>query len=87
MELELTPDDEEVSVTVSLDRLYAELGNQGILGDEVDGREFIYLAALALEAREKDNYDINDTLMEFIRNSGAVDTDLDDADDIEVILR
>lgn len=87
MEIELTPTDSEVTVTVSTDRIAEELGEQGVLGDDVASTEFFYLSALALETREDDRYDVERAIMEFLRNSRAIDADMDDCDEIESILR
>lgn len=87
MDIELTPTDSEVTVTVSTDRIAEELGTQGILGDDVASTEFFYLSALALETRENSQYDVERAVMEFLRNSAAVPVDMDDCDEIENILR
>lgn len=87
MDLELTPTDSNVSVTVSTDRISEELGEQGILSDDTASPEFFYLAALALETHSNSRYDVEDAIMEFLRNSGAVDVDMSDCDEIENILR
>ena len=87
MEIELTPTDSEVTVTVSTDRIAEELGEQGILGDDVASTEFLYLSALALETREHSQYDIERAVMEFLRNSSAIDADMSECDEIENILR
>lgn len=87
MEIELTPTDSDVSVTVSTDRISEELGEQGILSDDTANSEFFYLAALALETHPNSRYDIEDSIMEFLRNSGAVDVDMSECDEIENILR
>jgi len=90
MEIELTPRDSELSVSVSVERLHEELGNQGILGDDVprDEADFFYLAALSLGTRDDEQYDINRTLMEFIRNArGFEHVTPEAADRIEDLLR
>lgn len=86
MEIELCAADEEITLTVSTDRLAKEIGDQGILGGAPNS-EFLYLAALALETHADDNYDIEDSLMEFLRNSYDVDVNLDECNEIEAILR
>lgn len=86
--INLTPEDSEVTVDVSIERLYDELGRQGILGDNVERAEFFYLAALALECREDESYDIQDTLIEFIRNSGELEhVSMEESGAIEQLLR
>lgn len=87
MDFELAPRDSDLSVTVSDERLYEELGDQGILGEDVEGHEFFYLAALAIECREDNRYSVERVIVEFIRNSPAVDVTLGKASDIEEILR
>lgn len=86
MDFELAPYDSDISVTVSDERLYNELGEQGIMSD-ADGREFFYLAALALECREDDDYPVEAVIMEFIRNSDSVDVSWKEANEIEALLR
>lgn len=84
--LKLTPTDSEVEIDVSIERLYKEIGEQGILSGDGDG--FFYLAGLALECYEDERYTITDTLMEFIQNSGEFEhVTQEAADDIEKLLR
>lgn len=86
MEFELVPNDGDVSVTVSDERLWEELGDQGILGDE-DGEEYFYLAALALECREDNNYPIERVLAEFIFNTDALEMTSEERETIVEALR
>lgn len=73
---------------VSFERLSEELGDQYIINTEEPQPEFAYLAAIALETYDDPKYDIEDTLMEFIRNTSALDNlDMDECDEIEIILR
>jgi hypothetical protein len=85
MEIELTPRDGELSVSVSIDRLYNELGEQGILGEDVEDSDFFYLAALALECYEDEDYDLEDVILEVLRVTERAS--LEEADEIEAILR
>lgn len=85
MELELT-DTDELTVSVSLKKIADRLGEEYILGDNPDP-DFAYLAAIALETYGDNSYDIEDTLMEFIRNADLDQLDSQDCDDIEEMLR
>lgn len=72
---------------VSFERLSEELGDQYIINTEESHPEFAYLAAIALETYDDPRYEIEDTLMEFIRNTSALDNlDMDDCDEISLIL-
>jgi len=77
----------ELTVDASLDEISDALGNDYILSDTAEGREFAYLAALALETQDNDSYDIERTLMEFIRNEDTLNIDASDCNEIEAILR
>lgn len=86
--IRLAPDNDEVSVEVSIERLHEELGTQGILDGDVDGREFFYLAALSLECHDDDEYDATRVVMEFVRNSSEFEhVTPEAANDIEKLLR
>lgn len=87
MDVELTPNDSDVSVTVSTERISKEVGDQGILGDNVGNREFFYLAALALETEPDDTYSIERTLIEFVRNTSSISLEDSEYDKIEEVLR
>lgn len=83
----LTGSDGDVSVEVTLDAIAKELGEQYILNSDEEQPEFAYLAALALETYNEDRYSIEDTLMEFIRNTSALNqVDADECDEIEALL-
>lgn len=84
--IDVTPTDSEVTVEVSLERLYEELSQQGTLGKDMDGHEYFYLAALALELRGEE--DIEYVLMEFIRNCSELEhVTREGVDRIEDLLR
>lgn len=88
MEIDLTPRDESVTVSVDVERLHEALGEQGILGEDVEGTEFFYLSALALECREAEDYSATDVVMEYIRNSSEFEhVTREAADDIENLLK
>lgn len=72
--LELTPQDSDVTVEVTTERIAEALGNQGILSEEIENTGHIYLAALALECRDSKT-SIEATLDEYITNSHALDDD------------
>lgn len=67
--IDIAPDDDGITVEVSIEQLWEELGEQGILGDDVDEPDFFYLAALALECYEDDDYTPSDVVLEFIEHS------------------
>lgn len=79
--------DAETTVDVSLEELGERLGEQYILEGERDERAFGFLAAIALETMNDSSYDIEDTIMEFIRNTDSIDVTLEEANEIENILR
>lgn len=81
MEIELNPRDSELDVSVSIGRISEEFGTQGILGDGVprEDADHFYLAAIALETMDDEQYDINDALMEYIRNSSGFEHVTDEA--------
>lgn len=85
-DLELTPNDEDVTIEVDLDHLSEQIGSQMVISEDELRPEFGYLAALALETRCDARYDVEDTLMEFIRNSSALDVDAQDCEEISLIL-
>jgi len=85
--VELCPQDEEVSVDVTFDKLAEQIGNQHILQGDEKTAAFAYLAALALECEGDGRYDIEDVLSEFLHNSSALDISLEEADKIDAILR
>lgn len=76
----------EVEAEASFEDLARALGDQYILNSDEDP-EFAYLAALALETHDNDDYEVEDTLMEFIRNSSELGVTADDCDEIEALLR
>jgi hypothetical protein len=83
--LTLTDEEEDVSIEVELRTIAERLGDEYILSDD-DESDFAYLSAIALETKDS-NYTIQDTLMEFIRNTSALDNvDADDCDEIEGLL-
>ena len=75
-----------VNADVSIDELADRISYQYIIQGDSD-REFAYLAALALETKLNDEYDIERTLSEFIRNTSALDLSLEECEEIEEILR
>lgn len=90
MEIELIPTDSDVNVSVSTERISDELGRQGILGDDVSREDsaYFYLASIALGTQDDEQYDLNRTLMEYIRNSREFEhVSSDAADRIEDLLR
>ena len=83
--LTLTDEEGDVSIEVELRTIAERLGDEYILSDD-DESDFAYLAAIALETKDN-HYTIQDTLMEFIRNTSALDSvDADDCDEIEGLL-
>jgi hypothetical protein len=77
-----------INLSVNVDELSEEIGEQLILSDDLDNREFFYLAALALECHDDDDYDATDVIMEFLRNSAAFeDVSLETCNEIEGLLR
>lgn len=83
--LTVTEPESDVTVDIDIDRLHREICRQGITGGDAEDVPNFYLAALAIGTR--DEYDINETLMEFIRNSEELDVSKDAADRIEDLLR
>lgn len=83
--LTITQPDSDVTVEVDIDRLHRELCRQGITEGDAEDVPNFYLAALAIGTR--DDYTLNETLMEFIRNSEELDVSKDAADRIEDLLR
>lgn len=76
---------ETLTIEVDIDDLHKEFCRQGITEGEGEDPAYFYLAALALECRDDEDYDLHDTLMEFIRHE--LDTSEDAADRIEDLLR
>lgn len=77
----------EVEAEASFEDLARALGDQYILNSEKDP-EFAYLAALALETHDNDDYEVEDTLMEFIRNSSELENvTVEACDEIEMLLK
>lgn len=77
----------ETETNASLEELSEAIAEQMILGDVGDDR-YGYLASLALECGEDSDYDVTDTLMEYIRHARAYeDLSLDECNQIEAILR
>lgn len=72
----ITPANDDVMVAVKLNEL----------DENCESPEFLYLAAIALETYENDSYEIEDTLMEFMRNTAALDIDEADCRNIARIL-
>lgn len=72
-------------IEVSFDVFAEALGKQYILNEDVEHDGFAYLASLTLETRDREDYDIERTLTEFIRNSSDLDTE--EVDAIEELLR
>ena len=85
--VELCPQNEEVSVEVTFDELAKQIGDQHILHGDEKTAAFAYLAALALECEDSSRYDIEDVLSEFLHNSSAIDISLEEADEIEALLK
>ena len=85
--IEVVTDEDGVSLEISLTALADMVGEQKILRPDKSIRPFGYLAALALETAERNDYDIERTLMEFIRNSSSIEITPEDCDEIELILR
>jgi hypothetical protein len=56
-----------MSVEVSLRTLADKLGDEYILSPQ--DSSFEYLAAMALETSEQSSYEVDDVILEFIRNS------------------
>ena len=77
----------ELRAEVSFDELAEQIGDQHILHGDEETAAFAYLAALALECEDDDRYDIEDALSEFLHNSSAIDISLEEADEIDAILR
>lgn len=75
----------ETTVDIDLDEVANRIGEEYILGDQVS--EQGYLAALALETMEDDDYDIERTLIEFIENTSEPDLDRSEREEIVEILR
>jgi hypothetical protein len=74
---------------MSLHELSEELGSQYIMGSsEIENRDFAYLGAIALETAHSDDYELSDTLLEFINNASSFEhLDDDDIEEIEEKLR
>lgn len=85
--LDLNPEDDDLTVEVSLTSLHRAIGKQGILNEDEENPEYFYMAALALECSQDDDYPIDATVMEFIRNCEALDVSQEAADDIEKLIR
>lgn len=86
-ELELTPVNSEVDVTVSFEVISDELGEQYILSKQ-DERDFAYMAGIALETADDNGYQLIDALMEFIRNSSRFShVSATECNEIEMLLR
>jgi len=87
-QLTLTDEEDEVSVEVEFERLARRLGDEYIVNTDESNPEYAYLSALALETYDNNRYSIEDTLMEFIRNSSALDhVDAEACDEIEMLLK
>lgn len=77
----------ELRPEVTFDELAEQIGEQHILNGDEETAAFAYLAALALECEDSDRYDIEEVISEFLHNSSAVDISLEEADEIDAILR
>lgn len=84
--LDIAPSDEELTVEVSIERLCEELGEQGILGQD-EGSEYFYLASLALECHDRDDYSIEDVLVEFIITERGAELSEEELEEIKEILQ
>lgn len=51
------------------EELAEQIGSQGIMNSSSGSRPFYYLAAIALECEQDDDYTIEDTLIEFVENA------------------
>lgn len=76
-----------VETDVDLETIHTELCEQGIARSAGQEMDHFYLAALALGTKDDKDYNINDTLVEFIRNASTLDLTRDEADQIEELLR
>lgn len=76
----------DIRIVLTLDQIADELSEEYVLGGK-DNAEFAYLGALAIETLDNDDYDIERTLMEFLRNSQDIDLTRDECDKIEAMLR
>lgn len=86
-QLTLTDEENEVSVEVEFEHLARRLGDEYILDSDEDP-EFAYLAALALETQDNPSYSVEDTLMEFIRNSSELENvTVEACEEIEALLK
>lgn len=74
-----------VEADITTKELAEFVGDQMILGDAGEP-DFGYLAALALDCESNHDYDVTDTLMEFIRE-GPYDLDSTEENKIESMLR
>lgn len=76
----------EIDVTVNATELSRIIGEQLIL-DAEDHNDHGYLAGIALDGVAADGRELEETLLEFIRNSTELDVDSETADEIEGLLR
>lgn len=83
--LTVTEPESDVTVEIDIDRLHREICRQGITEGDTEDVPNFYLAALAIGTR--DDYTIEETLLEFIRNSSEVGVERETADEIEALLR
>lgn len=60
------------TVTVSVEEIANAISNEGILDSTEEQRPYFYLAALALDTMNNDEYDIHRTLREYINNESTV---------------
>lgn len=82
MDIELTPNETGVSVEVTIEQLYSEICEQGILEH---GDPHYYLASLALEYL--DNGDsIEDCLVQFILHSDQIELNDEEVQQIVEML-
>ncbi|AGM11416.1 hypothetical protein M199_gp250 [Halogranum tailed virus 1] len=76
----------ELTVEVTLDEIADALGEQYIIED-AGNKEFAYLAALVLETHDDNSYDLERSIMEFLRNEESIDLTQEQCNEIEEMLR
>lgn len=76
----------DTTLTLDTEDLREEIGNQLILDGDHEDVPYAYLAGIALEAMNDEDMDLDDVVIEYLRNTYAFDLREDELDEIEAML-
>jgi hypothetical protein len=85
--VDLSPENEGLTLEVSIDRIDDAFCKQGIQETDWEESDYFYLAAIALECKDDSNYDISDVLCEYIDAGEIVGIEYEEAEKIKGILQ